>query len=117
MCTHFASGVRADTGVCPYRWVSTMLVRDSPPLEGPGEVSPTSGDDRGAFFVYQQVKERVLYIVVKNREKRVTGGGATGDRCEAIGALWCVECVGLAVVFHWFLASLHAAELLYTLHV
>ena len=28
-----------------------------------------------ALFLYQQVKERVLYMVVKNREKRVTGGG------------------------------------------
>ena len=29
--------VRADTGVCPYGWVSTTLARDSPPLrEGLG---------------------------------------------------------------------------------
>ena len=53
-----------------------------------------------------------LYVVVKNREKRVTGGGGReidvrqlegggrqGDRCEATGALW------VAKVWEWMCAS------------
>ena len=57
-------------------------------------------------------------------------GGRQGDRCEATGGRraagrsmrgnWSVmggESVGVDVCFQWFLASLHAAEQLYTLPV
>ena len=60
-----------------------------------------------------------LYMVEKNREKRVTGGrrqgdrceatgGRKGDRCEATGALW------VAKVWEWMCAS-SGFWLLYTL--
>ena len=49
-----------------------------------------------------------LYVVVKNREKRVTGGRRQGDRCEATGALW------VAKVWEWMCAS-SGFWLLYTL--
>ena len=75
-----------------------------------------SGDDRGA--ISQRAR---LYVVVKNREKRVTGGGGReidvrqlegggrqGDRCEATGALW------VAKVWEWMCAS-SGFWLLYTL--
>ena len=35
------------------------------------------------FCVYKS--KNALYVVVKNREKRVTGGRRQGDRCEATG--------------------------------
>ena len=43
-------------------------------------------------------------MVVKNREKRVTGDGwrATVDRCEVTGALWGDESVGVEAVFPVF---------------
>ena len=49
-----------------------------------------------------------LYVVVKNREKRVTGGRRKGDRCEATGALW------VAKVWEWMCVS-SGFWLLYTL--
>ena len=63
--------------------------------------------------------KNALYVVVKNREKRVTGGrrqgdrceatgGRKGDRCEATGALW------VAKVWEWMCVS-SGFWLLYTL--
>ena len=52
--------------------------------------------------------KNALYVVVKNREKRVTGGRRQGDRCEATGALW------VAKVWEWMCVS-SGFWLLYTL--
>ena len=87
---------------------------NAPSADNNAIVSP-SGDDRGA--ISQRTR---LYVVVKNREKRVTGDGRQGDRCEATGgrrqgdrceatgALW------VAKVWEWMCAS-SGFWLLYTL--
>jgi hypothetical protein len=46
------------------------------------------------YVLYQKVKERVLYIVERDREKRVTGGGRQRELCESTGALWATKAYG-----------------------
>ena len=65
--------VRADTGVCPYRWVChNSLEGYRVPLGG--RQGGLSGGRQGGLYVNKS--KIACYIMdVKNREKRVAGGG------------------------------------------
>ena len=80
-------GVRGEgRGACSPELTSSQTSRHAVPTASTGVFSCFFQHSWWAFvFISQRTR---LYVVVKNREKRVTGGGRQGDRCEATGGRW-----------------------------